>query len=362
MKVAILARGLSRPGGVSRLVTGYVQSLPAAAPDDEFFVLTDEPLPVPAAPNVTEIRLPRSHAAIFDHFHVPRATKRIAPDVFLATKNTVPLGLSCPVVCVLLDLAYFAMPEAYPRLDNLYIRAMMRRSARLAARLVAISAHTRDDVARYLSREAFDKTRVVYPGVDASFHAFTGDERRAAVERFAELPEWFVLYVGNISPRKNIARLLAASERLEKDVALVLTGHRAWKDDALAEPLAAARRLREVTILGPQSDKDVAALYNLSMASVYPSLYEGFGFPVLESFACGTPVAASSATSIPEVAGDAALLFDAADVDAIARALQRIVSDDGLRRALAAKGLARAREFSWERSAAAMLDVLREVS
>jgi len=362
MKIAILARGLARPGGVSRLTKGYVRALPEAAPGDEFFILTDSPLDTAPRPNVTEVNLGKAHPALFDHYLVPRAAKRIGPDVLVATKNTVPRGLPCPCVCMFLDLAYFAMPEAYPALNNLYARAMMRRSAKAAARIVAISRSTREDIGRYLSKDAFEKTRVVYPGIDGAFRPFSDEERRSAAERFSGLPEWFALYAGNISPRKNIERLLEAFDGLDRDVALVMTGHRSWKSDHLEPLFAKARLKRRVMVLGPQSDEGVIALYNLATASVYPSLYEGFGFPVLESFACGTPVVASNATSIPEVAGDAAMLVDPRDPKAIAEALKAVLANDTLRAELRAKGLARAAEFTWERSVGEMLAVIREAA
>ena len=189
------------------MLAGYLSSLPAAAPDWRFLAITDAPLPPTLrATNLEEIRLPKSNAAVFDHIRVPRAVRRASPDVFLATKNTVPKNLKCPAACMYLDLAYFAMPLSYPLIDNLYMRAMFRSSARRAARIVAISRHTAQDVKTYLGAAAFDKTRVVYPGISSAFREYSKEEKDAAALRFASLPERFVLYAGNISPRKNLDR------------------------------------------------------------------------------------------------------------------------------------------------------------
>jgi len=363
MKIAVLARGLERPGGVGRLVRGYLASLPAASPGDEFLAVTDGPLPDGlAAPNLREIRLRKASPAVFDHFLVPRAMREARPDVFLATKNTLPARLRCPSACVFLDLAYFAMRESYPALDNVYMRAMFRRSARRAARIIAISESTRRDVKRFLGDEAFDKTRVAYPGLDARFRVMTGDELRAAREAPPRLPERFVLYPGNISPRKNLARLLDAFAGVDRETGLVMTGHRSWKSGDFAARVEAARRTHDVRVIGPQSDEGLAALYNLAEACVYPSLYEGFGFPVLEAFGCGTPVAASNASSIPEIAGDAAALFDPLDVADIARALREVTADAAARERPRQAGLARAREFTWEKTAAAVMAAIREIA
>lgn len=361
MKVAILARGLDRPGGVARLLSGYLSSLPPAAPDWQFFAITDSPLPEYArADNLHEVLLPRSHPAVFDHIRLPRAVRRLSPDVFLATKNTLPVGLSCPAVCVYLDLAYFAYPQAYRTLDNIYMRAMFRRSAHRATRIITISSSTRDDVGKFLSREAHDKARVVYPGLDTCFRMFDAPEKAAAGRRFPRLPKRFVLYAGNISPRKNLVRLIDAFQEIDASVGLVMTGHRTWKSALFDAALEKARHKREMMVLGPLSDEDLCALYNLAEAVVYPSLYEGFGFPVLESFACGTPVAASRRASIPEVAGDAALLFDPLDAVEISEALGRILRDAELADDLRQRGILRAQEFTWRRCAEGIVQVLQE--
>ena len=336
--------------------------MPREAPEDVFFVITDAALPGGlSAENLTEVRLKASNAAFFDHVRVARAVGRIRPDVFLATKNTVPLGLSCPVVSIFLDLAYFAMPGAYPCLDNIYMRAMFRRSAKTAAGIIAISESTREDVRRFLAHCAYAKTRVVYPGLDAAFRPFTPEEKAAARESLPGLPERFVLYPGNISPRKNVGGLLDAMEKIAPSIGLVITGHRSWKSTLLMRRIEEASRGRDVRILGAVSDGKLAALYNLAGAVVYPSLYEGFGFPVIESLGCGTPLAASNSASIPEIAGDAALVVDARDAAALARAIKTALFDEEARSALIARGLERAKAFTWEKTARETLSVLRQV-
>lgn len=363
MKVAILARGIGGRGGVARVIQGYAGNMPQAAPGDEFYVITDSALPERiGGGNVREVRLRNANAALFDHVLVPRALGAIRPDVLLATKNAVPLFVKRPVAVVFHDLAYFARPESYGLADNIYMRAMFKRSARHAARIVAVSEWTREDVRRYLGKAAHDKTRTVHSGIDPAFRVLSDDERAAARRRLPALPARFILYAGNITPRKNIERLLEACASLEAGIGVVLTGHKSWKAERLDAAVGELSKTRDVRILGGLDDEAVAALYNLAEASVYPSLYEGFGFPVLESFACGAPVAASNATAIPEIAGGAALLFDPSDTLSIAGALGRIVEDGQLREDLRTRGLARAREFSWRRAAEEVLAILREVA
>ncbi|MHC4711727.1 MAG: glycosyltransferase family 4 protein [Planctomycetota bacterium] len=362
MKVAVLARGINRPGGVGRLLSGYLSSLPAAAPDWDFVALTDEDLPPRfKAANLTEVLLPKSNPAVFDHILVPRAVREVGADVFLAMKNTVPARLKCPTVCVFLDLAYFALPKSYPFFDNLYMRAMFRHSARRASRIAAISRWTKEDVRNFLGGTAYEKTRVIYPGLEKKFRRLSEDEMDKARGRMPDLPERFALYAGNISPRKNLVRLLAAFETLDDDIALVITGHRRWKSNEFEAALGRARRKRNILVSGAVVMDDLCALYNLALFTVYPSLYEGFGFPVLESFACGTPVAASNAASIPEVAGDAGLLFEPRDIAAISDAIRRLAGDPGLGDQLVQRGTERLGRFTWQRASTEMVKVLEEV-
>lgn len=361
MRIAILARGLYRPGGVSRILSGLVTHLPSSDAESEFAILTDSPLPnALKAGNVLEVLLPKTNPAVFDHFHVPRAVRRIEPDVLLAPKNTVPARLSCPAACMFLDLAYFAMPEAYPLLDNIYMRAMFRRSARRAARIIAISRSTRQDVKRFLSPEAYEKTSVIYPGLKDNLSELSEERKRDAREHRRDLPERFVLYPGNISPRKNLLCLFEAFREIDRDTALLITGHRSWNSRGLDGALSTLAETHDVRVLGYTDEEELTLLYNLAEVICYPSLYEGFGFPVLEGFACGTPVVASNATSIPEVAGDAALLFDPHDKMALRDALKQVLADGVLREEMRRKGLERAKEFTWNKASAAILETLRE--
>jgi glycosyltransferase involved in cell wall biosynthesis len=363
VKVGILARGLGRPGGVGRLLDGYLSSLPAAAPDWTFYAFTDAPLPERfTASNLYEILLPRSNAAVFDHYRVPRAARAIGLDVFFATKNSIPRGLRCPAACVFLDLAYFAEPSAYPFLDNVYMRAMFRSSARRASRIVAISRRTAEDMRTFLSEDAYAKTRVVYPGIEKSFRVMTKSELATAQESLPPLPERFVLYAGNISPRKNLERLLEAFASIEPSVGLVITGHRRWKSPRFDAALAGAGKKHDVVVLGGVSSEGLVALYNLAAASVYPSLYEGFGLPIVESLACGTPPAVSDRPPMTEAAGDAAVLFDPENPGKIADALGRILTDARLRADLRERGLRRAKEFSWEKAAGKLIETLGEIA
>jgi len=167
----------------------------------------------------------------------------------------------------------------------------------------------------------------------------------------------FLLAVGTVQPRKNYIRLVEAFRQLDRaNLTLVIAGGRGWLDDPLYERIAALGLENRVRMLGFVPDKDLPALYSAARVFAFPSLYEGFGLPILEAMACGTPVVTSRASSMPEVAGDAALLVDPLDTDALAEALASALDDELLRSSLIEKGLERATVFTWEAAAHKLVD------
>ncbi len=284
------------------------------------------------------------------------------------------------------DLAFLVHPEcAVPSMVR-YLSDAVPRSLRRADAVLADSRATRDDLARLLD---YDPARVtvVYPGVSPRFRPLPPEETEPVRARLG-LPECFVLFVSTLEPRKNLVRLLEAFARLgdggwgmgdgearapiphppSPDLHLVIAGKRGW---LYAEIFAAIERLElsdRVRLLDFVDDNDLPALYNLAWAFAYPSIYEGFGLPALEALACGTPVVTADNSSLPEVVGDpttgpeepAALLAPAEDVAALAAALGRVVSETALRARLRAAGLARARQFTWERAAQQVLACYRQ--
>ena len=198
-----------------------------------------------------------------------------------------------------------------------------------------------------------EKITVIYEAADTRFRPQPPETVAEARSRY-HLPERYLLFVGTIEPRKNLGRLLQAFERLRAEKltdALVIVGKRGWLyDDFIAQWEASPAR-DAVIFPGWVDDADLPAIYAGAQALAFPSIFEGFGLPILEAMGCGTPVACSNTSSLPEVAGDAALLFDPQDVDALTDALRRLLSDRDLAEALAARGLAQAARFSWARAA-----------
>jgi glycosyltransferase involved in cell wall biosynthesis len=230
---------------------------------------------------------------------------------------------------------------------------------RRVRRIIAVSRFTANRLAE-LCRLNVKRIEVIPNGVDSQFHpadAVIVDELR----RRLALPERYVLSVGTLEPRKNLRTLLASWEQLPPefgDVGLVLAGAKGRQfRSAGIEQLPTGVRLT-----GYVEDADLPALYSGAEAFIYPSLYEGFGMPVLEAMSCGTPVICSRTTSLPEVAGDAALLVDPCDTESIAGGIRRLLTDAELRRGVRARGLERAKQFSWDQAAAATAEVLRQTA
>jgi len=316
--------------------------------DVDLVVLTDRPSVFGGIPTV-ELRGPRP---LVDELVVPRVLKRIAADVYHNTKNVLPRArLRCPSVVTLHDLAYHHQPETFGTLARVYLRYHHRHCARAADRIIAVSHHARQDLVRTLGVPD-GRVRVVYHGVAPQFHEPPGPPPR-------RLRPGYVLSVGTIQPRKNLDVLVDAFARLERDdLTLAIAGRRGWKTRRFDE----ACRRTPVRLLGPVSDRQLPGLYAHAGVFVQPSSYEGFGLTAAEAMACGAPVIAAHAGSLPEVVGDAALLVPPRDVEALAAALERVLAHEGLAGELAAAGRERARTFTWERSAAEHVAVYRELA
>lgn len=323
------------------------------------------------APNLTE-KASRFPARIFQpmswRLGVPRVEWLVDFDLFVATNFLAP-ATAHPrrVVPIVHDLAFRRYPETAPHIDARWRR---RFAAALhdAPAIVVPSTSVAHDL-----REAYvigdERIHVVHHGVDADVFAPAPQGAIAAVKGRFGIDGPYVLFLGGIEPRKNLEMLVRAFARTDaRNVSLVIAGGPVrWFPQAAERLKASIALLPEVVrdrivVTGYVSERDKLALLSGATALAYPSLYEGFGFPVLEAFAAGVPVLTSNVSSLPEVAGDAAVLVDPGDVDAIAAALTELIVDDDLRAVLSAAGVARAARFTWEATARATASVLHQAA
>lgn len=293
------------------------------------------------------------------------------PDVLFVPSHVLPLVLPGitpahtlpPTVVTVHDLGYHYFPAAHDWRQRIYLNFGTRWSATVATRVIAISQATATDLQHILGIAA-NKVQIIHEGINPSPPPSL--QTIATVRGKYALTKPYALYVGTIQPRKNLARVIQAYERLcqrqQVDFDLVLAGNPGWLSDPILAQARQSRHADRIHLTGYVADDDLPALFAGARLFAFPSLYEGFGLPILEAQAQGVPVMTSKGSSLPEVAGDAALYVDPTDVEAIAHAMLRLSQDEALRQALIAAGHRNVQRFSWEKAAAETLDVLEEAA
>jgi glycosyltransferase involved in cell wall biosynthesis len=296
-------------------------------------------------------------------FVAPRTIAQLQPEVCHFTNVVAPLNAPCPIVVTIHDAAILMNPQWQPLKSLLAVRAFLPQVARRADAIITVSHSARRDLISYL-RLPPEKVRVVYEAAAPHYRPIENATEIDRVQRHYELHKPFALYVGTIEPRKNLDRLVQAFARvqtIDRDQQLILIGQQGWKYQAVLKQIEDLGLQNRVRLLGYVPDEDLPAIYTLANFSVYPSLYEGFGLPIIESMACGTPVLTSDRSSMAELGADAALLIDPLQVDSLADGWQRLLTDAALHAKLRAAGLRRAAEFSWSRAAAETVEVYASI-
>jgi glycosyltransferase involved in cell wall biosynthesis len=304
---------------------------------------------------------------LWTHLRLSAEMMRHPPDVLFVPSHVLPLCHPPRSVVTVHDLGYHFYPEAHTTAQRHYLEWSTRYHTRTAAHLLADSQATADDLTNVYGADP-QRMTVVHLGVDPTLRPVRDPAALESVARKAGISGPYVLYLGTLQPRKNLVRLIEAFAALctqqanaIPDTQLVLAGKRGW---LYREIVSRAHELGigdRVVFPGYVDDADLAALYSGAELFVMPSLYEGFCMPVLEAMACGTPVACSSTSSLPEVVGDAALTFDPQDTAAMAAQIGRALADAGLRARLVGRGFERVKRFTWERCARQVLEVLERV-
>ena len=333
-------------------------------------------------PNVREVVVPGSGKLIWDQVLVPRAARREKLDVLFHHKFSIPLFPPCPAVVQQRGTEYWSHPEFYAgwsgQLDRIYNRLMIPLYCRRAVRVLTNSDTLGDELVRYVGVPR-SKLRTVYASADPSFRPITNQAALERVRSRYQLPaEPFLMMVVKghqilgqatgkaLTPRKNVAVALEAYGRMRREAVasgasvppLVILGI-GIAERLTPEAVAEHAEPASVHLPGFVELTDMPALYSMARALVFPSRYESFGIPIVEAMACGCPVVTATTSACPEVAGGAALLVDPDDVAGLASAMARVCLDDGLARELRERGLRRAAEFSWTRSALTLLSELQ---
>lgn len=284
------------------------------------------------------------------------AELRRNPVDVLHVQFTAPPFSPCPIVVSIHDLSFEHLPETFKWRSRKQLRITVRRSARAASQVIALSDYARNDIVNTYGLEP-EKVSVIPLAASAHFQPVKGEEQLQRVRQTYGIEGDYILSVGAIQPRKNLSRLVAAYSRLRRVgpqgnlPKLVLVGKCAWLYDETLRTIKELGVSESVILTGYVPESDLPALYSGALCFVYPSYFEGFGLPPLEAMQCGAPVIVGDKTSLPEVVGDAGILMDPFDVDDMAAAIEKVISDSNLREQLRVKGLERAKLFNWQKTA-----------
>ncbi len=366
MRLAIFADQLlyKIPGGIGSYLRGLIPALLELDGDLDYLLLHCGPagksLDLEGRP-LEERRLPGGRAlngVLWHYLGFPPLERLVGSIDLLHAPGLVIPSCRAPLVVTVHDLAVMKYPQYFPPRWRRFLGKGLELALRRARLMLAVSQCTASDLSAIL-KDDDRRVRVIPNGVSPP-HPLTGRQIEEIINRL-RLPRRYLLFVGTLEPRKNLDRLLDAyqlfRDRNGEDMGLVLAGALGWGE---GEILSRAARMKGVTVTGLVSAPELEALFYRATALVYPSLYEGFGLPVLEAMARRVPVVTSDLSSLKEVAGDAALLVDPYDILGLAEAMEKIVSDERLRRDLAERGEKRAGEFTWGKAAAATREAYLE--
>lgn len=325
-----------------------------------------ESLP-PLGPNFALRRIP--FPRLWTHLRLSAEVIARSPDVLFIPAHVLPLGAplrrDIRTVVTIHDLGYMHFPSSHTRSQRLYLRLSTLWSARVATQIIAISNATRYDLMRFTGISPH-KVSTIHHGVSAQFHAAEDVTTTTAVRQKYGITGEYFLYLGTIQPRKNILRLIDAFASMKqadtRSLCLVIAGKPGWLTQSIEQRATEQGVADRVHFVGYVADADRTPLLRGAIGFVFPSLYEGFGMPILEAMQCGTPVITSITSALPEVAGDGAILVNPNDTDAIATAMTQLASNTQLHDDLRRRGFARVRHFTWDRCAEQTLQVLQEAT
>ncbi len=297
---------------------------------------------------------------------LPKLIDRSRFSLFHGPSHILPHKTKCPMVVTMFDLIFLRYPAYFPLWDRNYYRYMFKKSCGRADHIISISKATKADLVNYMGvRE--EKITVIYPTCDAALAQLAGPKLEDVRKRY-DLPDDYVLYVGTIEPRKNILRTAQAFDRLidsgriGDDVHFLIVGGKGWFYDEILNGIEKLPHRANIRIVGSAFGEDLAGIYQSATVMAYPSEFEGFGYPVLESMQLGTAVLTSRISSLPEAGGTAAHYIDPGEVDDIAAGLDKLLNDNAYREALVQKGFEHAGQFSARKMARETRDIYKMVA
>jgi glycosyltransferase involved in cell wall biosynthesis len=368
VRIGIDARKL-HDFGIGTYIRNLLQELARMDHETEFVILgrpEDSVAVTTLGENFRVVKETAGNYSLAEQVKIPLDLRRERVDLFHAPHYVLPPLVRCPSVVTIHDCIHLMFPQYLPNRWSLaYARTSITLAARRSTRVLTVSESSKRDILRYVDIPP-GKIDVIYNAYDERFRDEPNEEAVARVRERFQLQDQFVLYAGNVKPHKNLERLIEAFHLVRSrgldHLKLVLIGDEISKYTALRRAVHRHQLHKYVRFLGFLPLDTLAVLYRLAGVFVFPSLYEGFGLPPLEAMASGTPVVTSNVSSLPEVAGDAAVLVDPYNASAIADGIYRVLTDDSLRQDLKRRGLERATQFSWESSVRRVREIYGQVA
>lgn len=367
MRIAINTRFLlgNSLEGIGWFTWEIAKQLVANHPNDQFIFLFDRPFDpkfIPAE-NVEGVLVspPARHALLWwwwFEIAVPWVLKRHKVDVFLSPDSYCSLSSRVPTVMVCHDIAFCHYPEQVPFHGRVFYRHYVPKYLQRAERIISVSEFTKQDIIRaYQTSE--EKIAVACNGVRSIFRVLSESEKKEVRQKYSQGQDYF-FYLGSVHPRKNVARLIQAFEQFKvtnpSPVKLLIGGRLAWQTTAIEHALNNAQHKPDIHLLGYLDDEQLSNVLGAALALTYPSLFEGFGVPLLEAMQVEVPILTSNTSSLPEVAGDAAILIKPEDINSISKGMQTLYNSPTTRKSLVEKGRLQRQKFSWGKAASVVWD------
>jgi len=355
MKICIDARMItSRLHGISRYALNLIKELKAIDKENPYLLLVNDDYLRNFISDAENFRLKIVSAKLYtvlEQMVIPVILKRERIDLFHSLSYSAPIFQPCPTVMTIHDLIPWIFHEDYPFIHKLYYRLIVKGAAIKAAKIITVSNSSKEDLVKYFDIPE-NKIVVIYNGVDEIYGPQKDLSVRKKVKRQFCIERDFILYLGNPKPHKNAERAIKSFLRLKQEknppVQLVMVG----LGKQFISSLGVCKNLsKNILFFEGVSDEELVLLYNAANLLVFPSLYEGFGFPPLEAMACGTPVITSNTSSIPELVGDAAIKVNPYSVEGLYTAMYNMLTDKKMQSELIKKGLEQVKQFSWEETA-----------
>lgn len=360
--------------GIGRYINKLLAELLAIDKQNEYHVFIhqcvddEHPMGLLKAPNLKKYVVPFHGPSLRQHYEIKSFVKRIEPDIYHHPHFDLPLRINIPSIVTIHDLKYIRFKHFFkgsPHLKSLYMREMMKNAAKRAQRIIAVSQYTKDDMVTFLNVNP-EKIDVIHHGMNRSSSEIeeTNADSQADFIYNSEIKNKYILFVGEKRPHKNISRLIEAYHlaRVNHGIShqLVIVG-KSYTDYDPGDRIRELNLEMDVILLDYVDDGALSTLYKNADLFILPSLYEGFGFPVLEAMQYGVPVIASNVTALPEIVGHAGLLVDPHNVTEIANAIARVLSDEGMRSEIVKNGYQRVKKFTWKQCAEQTLNVYKSI-